>query len=461
MSETRKSSRNLRDLEERNVEMLVGIETFSTSDIEGIGGEYKNNYKDFIVKEILSTGEILELESEDDSAPFSEDFEDNYTTFNLIKINKETFEAVRDIGKVLSIPSGLIQYAGLKDKCSISVQKMSIKGDFVDKLKKLRIKDLYIKEIVPTKFPIKIGSNWGNRFTIIVRNVQDKSSLENNINSITQSVINRGFPNYFGLQRYGTFRPNSHKIGRLLLEENYKAAAEEYITATYPFESENIQKVREQLKKEEDYVKAYEYFPKALYYERKIIQFLINHPNNFEHAFDVFPQDLIELLLSAFQSYIFNKMLSLRVKKGISLFEPLNGDVVCLLDDDNGLITQVKYVYGGLYDDYLTKAIKLNRAVIVYPIIGFNSNLDESPPMKLVFEEVIKEENIDAKIFNSNLFKKYDFKGSYRALTVKPTMLKRGELTNDDLFPGRKKLKLEFSLQKGSYATMLLRELMK
>ncbi len=461
MSETRKTLGVSRVLDEREIERLVGIEIFCTPDVEGIGGEYKNNYKDFIVKEILNTGEILDLQQEDDSAPFSEDFEDNYTTFNLIKINKETFEAVRDIAKFLNIPINLIQYAGLKDKCSISVQKVSIKGDFVEKLKKIRIKDLYVKEIVPTRLPVRIGSNWGNRFTIIIRNIKTKEGLENNINAIMESVINRGFPNYFGLQRYGIFRPNSHKIGRLLLEENYKAATEEYLTATYPFESENIQKVREQLKKEGDYVKAYDYFPKALYYERKILQFLIEHPDKFERVFDVFPRDLTELLISAFQSYIFNKMLSLRGKKGISLFEPLNGDAVCLLDDDNGLITQVKYVYGGLYDEYLSEAIKLNRAVLISPIIGFNSDLNEFPLMRPILEEVLKEEGINPNIFTSTLFKKYDFKGAYRALTVKPTAFKKGELTNDELFPGKKKLKLEFSLKKGSYATMFLRELMK
>ncbi|MHA2184440.1 MAG: tRNA pseudouridine(13) synthase TruD [Promethearchaeota archaeon] len=35
------------------------------------------------------------------------------------------------------------------------------------------------------------------------------------------------------------------------------------------------------------------------------------------------------------------------------------------------------------------------------------------------------------------------------------------ELADDDLNPQKKKLKIEFSLQKGSYATMLIRELIK
>jgi tRNA(Glu) U13 pseudouridine synthase TruD len=46
-------------------------------------------------------------------------------------------------------------------------------------------------------------------------------------------------------------------------------------------------------------------------------------------------------------------------------------------------------------------------------------------------------------------------------MMAKPMGLNLLEYGNDDEFKKKKKLKLEFSLKKGSYATMLLRELMK
>jgi len=55
----------------------------------------------------------------------------------------------------------------------------------------------------------------------------------------------------------------------------------------------------------------------------------------------------------------------------------------------------------------------------------------------------------------------HDFKGAFRAITVKPFGLNLLEFTEDNIFQEKFKLKLEFSLQKGSYATMLLRELIK
>ena len=153
-------------------------------------------------------------------------------------------------------------------------------------------------------------------------------------------------------------------------------------------------------------------------------------------------------------------MISLRVKKGNPLFEPIKGDVIAILEDDNGHITKIKYIYGGLYDKYLEKAIKANRAVMVVPIIGYNTNLDDFPLMKGLFREIIELEGIDDALFKSKLMRQNEFKGAFRAMTVKPTGLKIIELKDDDLFPDKKKLKLEFSLPKGSYATLLLRELL-
>ena len=46
-------------------------------------------------------------------------------------------------------------------------------------------------------------------------------------------------------------------------------------------------------------------------------------------------------------------------------------------------------------------------------------------------------------------------------MMVKPIGQKILELEEDDLFPNNMRLKIEFSLQKGSYATILLRELIK
>jgi len=461
LSDLETESYSFKENNEREVERFVGIQAFATQKMDCIGGEYKSNFKDFIVREIDSHGNILDIKEDSKSHSFSEELKDRYTTFNLVKVNKDTFEAIRKISKELNVPYHFINYSGLKDKFSISVQRVSIKGDYAEKLRNLKIKDIFIRNIIPTKKPVQLGSHWGNHFTIVLRNIKNKKNLKIELESYTKFLNNFGFPNYFGLQRFGSYRPNSHIVGRYLLEGNFKRTFEEYVSKTYTTESTISRQVRRDFRITGNLEKALKEFPKSLNYERKMIQHLKKDPGDYEGTINTLSFDLKNLLISSFQSYLFNKMLSKRAERGISLFEPVKGDVISILDDYNGNITQVKYIYGDNLDNYLKKAIKLNRATIVIPLIGSNTNLDDFPFIKLLFEEIVEQENINKDIFNKSLNYGEEFKGSIRAMNVKPTGLKILELTDDDRNPGKKKVKFEFSLQKGSYATMLLREFIK
>jgi tRNA pseudouridine13 synthase len=309
-----------------------------------------------------------------------------------------------------------------------------------------------------------MGGNRGNNFTIIIRNIEDKKNLRDNIHALINNLELKGFPNYYGLQRFGKFRTNSHIVGRYLLKNDYERAYNEFVTTTYSSESPRIQKIRQDLKNDGDLEKAYNVFPQSMKLERDMVKYLIDHLGDYKGTFSTLPNDLKNLLINAFQSFLFNKLITLRVNNGISLFEPANGDVISILDDDNGYITQIKYIYGnheGYYDKYLDKAIKLNRAVIVVPIVGYETNLDDYPLMKPFFIELIEKEEINESIFKSESLKAIEFKGTFRAMTVKPIGLKINELSDDKVFPSKMKLKIEFSLPRGSYATMLLRELIK
>ncbi|MBN1214651.1 MAG: tRNA pseudouridine(13) synthase TruD [Candidatus Lokiarchaeota archaeon] len=449
---------------EKEIENFTGIQIYSTPEIEGIGGIYKDNFKDFIVKEITESGQILEIKEDRESPSYSEK-KDKFTNFNLIKINKDTFNALKEIRRALHIPKEHIFYSGLKDKCSISVQKISIRGNYIKELKKLKLRDTFIRSIYPSKKPVMLGSNRGNNFSITIRNIENKENLEFKINQIFDILSKKGIPNFFGLQRFGTYRPNSHLIGRFLLEGDYESAFKEFVSNTYSTENIELSKIRNNiglsLNTPEALQQLYREFPKSLSYESKLIYHIINNPNDFEGAFKRLNPNVLNLIVNAFQSYIFNKMLSLRVKKGISLFNPIEGDRVCILDDTKGNITNVSYIFGESYDQFLKKAIELDKAVIVAPIVGYHTDLSEFPLMEDIFQKIIDEEGISSEIFQSEFFEKFKMKGSYRAITIKPIGLKIIKIVEDEIYPENKKLKFEFSLNKGSYATMLLRELIK
>jgi tRNA(Glu) U13 pseudouridine synthase TruD len=154
-------------------------------------------------------------------------------------------------------------------------------------------------------------------------------------------------------------------------------------------------------------------------------------------------------------------LISLRLKRGYSVFEPVKGDVISILDETNGDLTQVTYIYGNGYDKYLIKALKMDRGAIVAPLIGYDTDLKGFPFFEKLFSDLLEEEDFDVSIFNSNYLKEFEFKGAFRAIMNKPSGFQILEIGEDNTFSGKMKMRIKFSLKSGSYATMLLRELMK
>jgi len=450
-----------KDNSEREIEKFAGIEAFTTLNIDGIGGIYKHSYKDFIVQEITKEGEILRIKDNSTKPHFSSEIHDDYTEFDLIKINKEPFKAFNLITNALKIPLSHLSYSGLKDRCSISVQKVAVKGNHIENLENLKLRDIFIHNISLSPKSIKLGSNKGNRFTVIIRNIDNDIDIEKRIQKVFEKLTNDGFLNYYGLQRFGTFRPNSHLIAKHILLNEYENVFDELVLNTYSSESVKSQILRNKLRRDGDMIWAYDNFPKSLNYERMMIQHLIEHEQDFKGSVQSIPNYLKKLLFSSFQSYLFNKMLTFRIKDGLSPFEPVNGDVLVILDDDKGDLTSVKYIYGGRYDKFLKKAILLNRASIVIPLVGYDTKMDEYPLMNEYFKKILKEQNVDPSIFKSELFRQYEFKGAHRAMTIKLSDAKILQVLKDDIFQNKQQVKIEFSLPRGSYATMVLRELMK
>ncbi|TXT59300.1 MAG: putative tRNA pseudouridine synthase D [Promethearchaeota archaeon] len=451
--------------DEKVIEEFVGIEIYSTPDIKGINGDYKTNYIDFIVKEITNDGKILEIKEDSPPIPFSRDTNDKYTTFNLVKIEKDTFEAINQLCSTLHIPSHFITYSGLKDKHAVTVQKVSIRGNFVEKLQEIEIDNLYIRSINPTRKPVRLGSNRGNHFIITIRNIEDVPNLENTLQKSIDTLKKKGFPNYFGLQRFGKYRPNSHLVGKLILKKEYEQTFNEFILRKYSSESPRLQQIRDKVRHliydEQNFSEVLNIFPKSLSYEWDMLDYFNQHPMDFKGAVFQLPKKLITLLINAFQSYLFNRMISLRVSENYPLAKPVKGDNICILDDLNGQPTNVNYIYGSLYDEYLEEALEMGRAAIVAPIVGYDTDLNNYPLMQKFFTQILEEESIDPSIFQSEWLKEFEFKGSFRPIVIRPVGLDMLELEDDEVNQGKKKVKIEFSLLKGSYATMLLREIMK
>ncbi|MCK4714994.1 MAG: tRNA pseudouridine(13) synthase TruD, partial [Candidatus Aenigmarchaeota archaeon] len=89
------------------------------------------------------------------------------------------------------------------------------------------------------------------------------------------------------------------------------------------------------------------------------------------------------------------------------------------------------------------------------PVLGYDTVIPAG--LNDMIKGILKEENISLEDFRVRQFQEFDLAGNSRELMVKPEGLVIGKPEDDELNPGKKKCLVRFSLQSGSYATMVIR----
>ncbi len=103
------------------------------------------------------------------------------------------------------------------------------------------------------------------------------------------------------------------------------------------------------------------------------------------------------------------------------------------------------------FDKHINKNIKI-------PLIGFSTEIEEIE-IKEITENIMLQEKITYRDFIIRQIPELSSEGNERDLFVYIENLKSGELEEDELNQGKKKVKVSFSLSKGAYATNVIKHL--
>ncbi|HEC96150.1 MAG TPA: tRNA pseudouridine(13) synthase TruD, partial [Euryarchaeota archaeon] len=297
------------------IERAVGMEVYLTGS-PGFGGRLKKTPEDFIVEELS-----LDIARVDDGP---------YVALRIRAKNWETFSLFDRIARKLGLRASQIHFAGTKDKRAVTTQLIVIPTrKSVDTVKKAveSIKNVEVLEAFRTNVLIKLGDLNGNRFTIRISDVSE--NYEEIFYSVkTQLDQEGGFPNFYGIQRFGSVRPISHIVGKLLIKEEFEEAFLTLIAKPYGGESPEILEVRNYLLKTRDYEGAYRMMPERMIFDKRMLEHVVRHPGDFVGAFRSLPKPLRIMYIYAYQSYIFNRILSERIRRGLPIMEPIEGDII-------------------------------------------------------------------------------------------------------------------------------------
>jgi tRNA pseudouridine13 synthase len=373
---------------------------------------------------------VLDVEPVDKSGKFS--------AFFLVKRNLDTIQAIRRLSKALGVSYKRFSYAGMKDRRAVTSQCASYRGPPHDLIGR-EIPRLTILHPHRVPKPIVPGAIEGNRFTIVIREIAlEEQEVTNRVNQIQQEIIRfGGVLNFFGPQRFGIMRPNTHLVGKQIVLENYEKA---------------IQILLENGNSEEKTDRISDYSHGS--YERAIVHYLSKHPGKFKESLQILPKDLVRLYIHAYQSYIFNLAISERVSHGIALQEPIIGDYTMPI---SGEIHAVRPVTEASLPE-VQRAVANGTQKLVLPVIGYDfEQVQLDGTMGELYQSILESEKISPSQFRLNQLPAFSSRGTFRALLVNPRGFKVTVLEDEGDTP----VQVQFDLPKGSYASVILREFIK
>ncbi len=437
----------------------LGMEVYATKSL-GIGGSIREEVDDFRVEEVLVDGSKAHIEGVATAKVLSSTPQkQRFLLCVLVKRNWDTFIAIKNVAIALGIDQGRIQIAGIKDAKAITAQHITIDGGALDDAIKVNVKDIkvmpigYVREALSTYYLL------GNNFTINIKKIKLKeTSTKTRITkAINELEALGGIPNYYGHQRFGTTRPITHLVGKALVQGNFEKAAMLFLAKPSPHEHPASRQARQQLKETLDFPQAMVNFPRQLRFERLMISHLFDCPGDFVGAFQRLPVKLQELFVQAHQSYLFNRFLSGRLKRGLSLGRAEAGDYVVGVERNGLPLTNVVKTVEKEAVAAVNEQVKEGRMRVALPIIGRRQKLSQGLTGQIE-EEVLEQEGIKLKDLRINELSRVCAKGGLRAVLAPVRDFKLQNISNSS---GECEAQLSFTLLRGCYATVLLREIMK
>ena len=385
------------------IDSEIGISVYSTQ-FEGIGGKIKSTPEDFIVSEVISEKSKNSIKEEGD-----------YAVYKLKKKNIDTNHAISDIFRKKGIR---VKSLGLKDAYAITEQYVcsNNKGKSVESFSSSKYS---LEKIGFVKKPLSKKNMIGNHFKIRILDCKNNISKFDEEDKIL---------NFYGYQRFGSKRPVTHLIGKSILQKNFEKAIDLILSFTSPYDSEENNELRKKLEDKASYEKYFDQIPPQMDIERIVVQEMISSDDT-QKAIRRIPLNLRRFYIQAYQSYLFNQTLSMAFLDEEPLFEAQSGDV-CFDSKDA-----------------LGKYLKGSDQRLAIPIVGYSYY--KKTRFDYQISKILETEEISPKDFFIKDMQEVSSEGGFRQAAIS---------CSD--FSSKENL-VEFTLSRGSFATILMREIMK
>tara|TARA_B100000427_G_scaffold84924_1_gene69544 strand:+ start:161 stop:1357 length:1197 start_codon:yes stop_codon:yes gene_type:complete len=385
------------------IDKEIGISVYTTKS-SSISGKIKQNENDFSVKEVLS-----------EKAIDSFDNDEGHAVYLLKKSGIDTNHALADIEKRYGL---VLKSLGLKD-ANAKTEQYVYTYKKINSLEEYNGKKYSAQRVGFVKKPISKKDMLGNYFEIRISDLNDALPFFSGKENIL---------NFFGYQRFGSKRPITHLVGKSIIKGDYEEAIEYLLNFSSKYDSEKNNEIRKLISERNSESEIIELLPYSMDIERNLLRQLSND-NDSKNAIRSIPLTLRRFYIQAYQSFLFNKTLSLAYEFEEQLFAPENDDV-CF--DKNSVL-------GKFENDSSQK--------LAIPLVGHSYY--KKSRFDYYIKKVLEEELLTPKDFFIKDFQELSIDGGFRNASINYLNF----LIHENL--------IKFQLSRGSYATIVLREILK
>jgi tRNA pseudouridine13 synthase len=400
------------------IDSRAGIDCYCTS-FAGTGGSIKQESEGFRVSELVD-------ESLDISRSYDESH--HYPLYVLEKQDIDSNHALFEIERELHMR---FRVMGIKDAKAVTTQYAGMERVMRNPPAELKSRHTRLTLKGFTKHPLEKRFLVGNKFEIKIYNVRS-SDLSSFVPQITK------VGNFYGLQRFGSERLVTHLVGREIIKRNFIQAVELLLSYTTEFDTQMSREIRNRCADPRNYRQVLKTLPRGMDIERQVLSALVAGRNAIA-ALHAVPIMIRRLFVQAYQAYIFNRCLSRAVMRGEDLLQPQTGDLCFEME---GPVTFGRIVkYNPNSKTKLVPAIRM-AGYTFQPGKGRFENITRA---------ILQEEEVTPKDFYIKEMQELSHQGGFR----------QAPLWCMDFWYEQDPLKVSFKLPKGSYATTLLREIIK
>ena len=357
-----------------------------------------------------------------------------FAFYRLTKRGLGTPEAIDAVVERWKLSRERVSFGGLKDRHAVTTQFITIhRGPRRD----LRQTNIELEYLGQSQRPFAAADFIGNRFRIVMRSMTATEIADTE--AALAEIERDGLPNYFDDQRFGSLGESGEFVARAWIAGDYERALWLAIA-----DANSLDRPRDRAEKSwlRDHWGDWPACVAKLGRSPRIAIFrhLHGRPGDYRGALTRIRPDLRNLYLAAFQSFLWNRLLSDFV---VETCQPEQIGAVEVKMGELPFFTSL--------DDATRQSLHSTEL----PLPSSRIRLDDGPIRQLV-ERSLGELGLTMREIRVKYPRDSFFSKGWRPAGFSVSGLSHAA-ADDELYEGRRKLTLSFELPRGSYATILIK----